>query len=47
VRALLEEEDPMRHGHMTERWNQAQIGRHLLVTIAIALVWMIAVAATY
>jgi hypothetical protein len=37
----------MRQGYSTERWSQPHILRHLLITMAIALVWMVAVAATY
>ena len=37
----------MRQAYSTERWSQSQILRQLLVTMAVALVWMVAVAATY
>ena len=36
----------MRHAHTAERWSQPHILRNLVVTLAIALVWMVAVAAT-
>ena len=38
---------PMRHAHTAERWNQPYILRNLIVTLAVALGWMVAVAATY
>jgi hypothetical protein len=37
----------MRHAHTAERWNQPYILRNLIVTLAVALGWMVAVAATY
>jgi hypothetical protein len=36
----------MRNIHTAERWSQPHILRNLVVTLAIALVWMVAVAAT-
>ncbi len=36
----------MRHADTAERWSQPNILRNLVVTLAIALVWMVAVAAT-
>ena len=36
----------MRHADTAERWSQPHILRNLVVTLAIALVWMVAVAAT-
>jgi hypothetical protein len=40
------EEGPMRNAHTAERWSQPPIVRNLVVTLALALVWMVAVAAT-
>ena len=37
----------MRHADTAERWSQPHILRNLMVTLAIALVWMVAVAATH
>jgi hypothetical protein len=36
----------MRNAHTAERWSQPPILRNLVVTLALALVWMVAVAAT-
>jgi hypothetical protein len=40
------EDRRMRHANTAERWSQPYILRNLVVTLAIALVWMVAVAAT-
>ena len=37
----------MRHANTAERWSQLHILRNLIVTLAVALGWMVAVAATY
>ena len=37
----------MRHTTTAERWSQLHILRNLIVTLAVALGWMVAVAATY
>jgi hypothetical protein len=37
----------MRQSHNVERWSQFHILRNLLATLAIALAWMVAVAASY
>jgi hypothetical protein len=36
----------MRNAHTVERWSQQPILRNLVVTLALALVWMVVVAAT-
>ena len=36
----------MRNAHTVERWTQQHILRNLVVTLAVALVWMVVVAAT-
>jgi hypothetical protein len=37
----------MRHVHTAERWSQPHTLRNLVITLTIALVWMVAVAASY
>jgi hypothetical protein len=37
----------MRNAHAAERWSESHILRNLAITLGIALVWMVAVAATY
>jgi hypothetical protein len=37
----------MRNTHTAERWSQPHTLRNLVATLAIALAWMVAVAASY
>lgn len=37
----------MRNAYAAEHWSQPNVLRNLVVTLTIALVWMVAVAATY
>jgi hypothetical protein len=37
----------MRPAHTAERWSQPRVLRNLVATLAIALAWMVAVAASY
>ena len=37
----------MRNAHTDERWSQPHSLRNLVVTLAVALAWMVAVAASY